>query len=77
MNAILKKRLLRLEQDSSFQRELIGQEILDVTLRGLNDSELVLLKSFIERGAQLTEATAEERSAIERFQALYQTASSH
>lgn len=63
-----------MEKDSSFQRELIDQEIVDEALQDLSDSELQLLRSFVGRGAPFADATAEERAANERYQALYEAA---
>ena len=73
MTSTFKKRLLRLEKDFSLQRELVGQEILSEALRGVSDSDLVLLKSFVERDGPFAGATAAERSALERYRALHQT----
>jgi hypothetical protein len=41
-------------------------------LKGLSIEELELLKSIVARGARSAEATLEERSAIERYEILYE-----
>ena len=73
MNSKLVTRLWRLEQRSSLQRASFEQEMLSKAFGRLSDAELEQLINLFNPGRS-NEPTLDERSAIERFQALYDQA---
>ena len=69
MNATVKTRLHRLEKSAYLTRASITDQIVSMALQAIGDDDLAQVQRFATRGATFEDGTADEKAALERYQA--------